>query len=89
MSVDLEKLRAGIRTKGDLSATVVKVSDVVVDETEALMRQAADEIEVLRGLVVEARQLMLAAGESTNVAIQLPQHGWLKTANEKVPWPHL
>lgn len=41
-----------------------------------------DENQKLRELLTEARRLMLAVGESTDVTIQFPQHGWLKSVNE-------
>lgn len=40
---------------------------------------------ILEELLREARRLILAMGESTDVTIQFPQHGWLNTVNDLLP----
>ena len=46
-----------------------------------------NKIDELKQLVDEARELMIAVGESSDVPIQFRQHAWLRKANEAVPLP--
>lgn len=45
----------------------------------------AEKVKKMEGLLIEARELILAVGESDHVPIQFPQHGWLKEVNELLP----
>lgn len=57
------------------------VADVRNEEIAKLIAMAP----TLKRLVAEARVLMLAEGESTDVEIQFPQHGWLMEVNGLFP----
>ncbi len=39
-------------------------------------------------LLAEARDLIIAEGESMDITIQFPQHAWLRRVNEIVPTDH-